>query len=213
MRIVFLGAPGSGKGTQAKLMVETFGIPQISTGDLLRAAVKAKSELGLKAQAAMQAGELVSDDIVLGMIKERIQQPDASKGYILDGFPRNVSQAHSLDTLLSELNQPLDNAILIDVPEEALLQRLLGRLTCASCGSVCNRFTSPPKVENVCDNCGGELQHRSDDNEDTIRNRLTVYQEQTAPWIELYKKQGIFESIDGQKDINVIGAQLTELLT
>ena len=162
MRIVLLGAPGSGKGTQAQKLITEYGMPQISTGDLLRAA---GSELGKKAKAAMDAGQLVSDDIVLGMIKERLQEDDVKKGFILDGFPRNLSQAASLDALLAETKQPLQGALLIDVDFSVLMQRLTGRLSCSDCGAVFNRFLSPPKVENTCDNCQNELFHRADDNE------------------------------------------------
>ncbi len=212
MRIVLLGAPGSGKGTQAKLIVEKYGIPQISTGDLLRAAVAAGTELGKRAKAAMDAGELVSDDIVLGMIRERLAEPDTEKGFILDGFPRNLSQAEALDTLLDELGKPLQAAILIDVPFDSLLKRLTGRLTCEQCGAVYNIYTNPPKQEGVCDKCGGKLIHRADDNEETIRNRLQVYQQQTEPLIDYYEKQGKLHRIDGEGDIQAIFQAVSAVL-
>ncbi len=212
MRIVLLGAPGSGKGTQAKLIVEKYGIPQISTGDLLRAAVAAGTELGKRAKAAMDAGELVSDDIVLGMIRERLAEPDTEKGFILDGFPRNLSQAEALDALLDELGKPLQAAILIDVPFDSLLKRLTGRLTCEKCGAVYNIYTNPPKQEGVCDKCGGKLIHRADDNEETIRNRLQVYQEQTEPLIDYYEKQGKLHRIDGEGDIQAIFQAVSAVL-
>ncbi len=211
MRLVLLGAPGSGKGTQAQKLVERYQIPQISTGDLLRAAVKSGSELGKKAKAAMDAGALVTDDIVLGMIKERLNEPDTKNGFILDGFPRNIAQAEALDKLLDELQQPLDTALLIDVPFDLLLQRLTGRLTCGKCGAVYNKFTSPPKVEGVCDVCGGELIHRADDNEETITKRLKVYEEQTAPLIEYFRDGRLLE-VNGVGDVDEIYNTIVEKL-
>ncbi|MGV6857487.1 MAG: adenylate kinase [bacterium] len=203
MRLVLLGAPGSGKGTQAQKLVDRYEIPQISTGDLLRAAVKSGSELGKKAKAAMDTGALVTDDIVLGMIKERLNEPDTKNGFILDGFPRNMAQAEALDALLQEVEQPLDTALLIDVPLDLLLKRLTGRLTCSQCGAVFNKFTSPPKVEGVCDVCGGELIHRADDNEETISKRLKVYEEQTAPLIEYYRDGRLLE-VNGDGEVETI---------
>ncbi len=212
MRIVLLGAPGSGKGTQAKLIVEKYGIPQISTGDLLRAAVAAGTELGKRAKAAMEAGELVSDDIVLGMIRERLAEPDTEKGFILDGFPRNLAQAEALDRLLDELGKPLQAALLIDVPFDALLKRLTGRLTCEKCGAVYNIYTNPPKQDGICDKCGGKLIHRADDNEETIRNRLQVYEQQTAPLIDYYERQGKLHRIDGEGEIDAIFQAVSAVL-
>ncbi|HQT42665.1 MAG TPA: adenylate kinase [Halothiobacillus sp.] len=204
MRIVLLGAPGSGKGTQAKKLVDHYGVVQISTGDLLRAAVSAGSELGKAAKAAMDAGHLVSDDIVLGMIKERINQPDTQRGYILDGFPRNLAQAAALDSLLNSLNQSLEAAILLDVPFEDLLHRLTGRQTCASCGALFNLYTHPSAVSGVCDVCGGELTQRADDNEATVSHRLKVFEEQTTPLIAFYDGQGKLTRIDGTRPIDEI---------
>ena len=213
MRLVLLGAPGSGKGTQAKQLIERYNIPQISTGDLLRAAVGAGTELGLKAKAAMDAGELVSDEIVLGMIADRLKEADAQNGFILDGFPRNTSQAESLDSLLNELNKPLDTALLIDVEFDSLMKRLTGRLTCGKCGAIFNRYTNPPKQEGVCDKCGSDdLVHRADDNEETVGNRLKVYQEQTEPLIAYYKSQGKLKSVSGEGEIAEIFAKITEVL-
>ena len=204
MRIVLLGAPGSGKGTQAQKLITEYGIPQVSTGDLLRAAVSAGSELGKKAKSAMDSGQLVSDDIVLGMIKERLQEDDAQKGFILDGYPRNLSQAASLDALLAETNQPLQGALLIDVDFEVLMQRLTGRLSCKNCGAVFNRFTSPPKVENTCDKCQNELFHRADDNEEIIGKRLKTYEDETSPLVNYFKDKGILLSVQGVGDIDDI---------
>lgn len=204
MRIVLLGAPGSGKGTQAKLLVEKYKIPQISTGDLLRAAVTAGTELGKKAKAAMDSGALVSDETVLGMIQERLAQPDARTGFILDGFPRNIPQAQALDALLARLGQPLQLSLLIDVDQEVLMKRLTGRRTCGSCGQMYNVYFSAPQVNGRCDKCGGELQQRSDDNEGTIRHRLQVYDAQTAPLIAYYKAQGKLRTVRGVGSIGDI---------
>jgi len=212
MRIVLLGAPGSGKGTQAKKLIDTYGIVQISTGDLLRAAVAAETKLGRAAKEAMDNGQLVSDEIVLGMIRERLGQPDTQKGYILDGFPRNLAQAEALDTLLAELDQALEIAIYLEVPFDNLMKRLTGRLTCSSCGACFNRYTHPPKQEGVCDVCGGELIHRSDDNEETVGKRLKVFESQTAPLVEFYEAQSKLHRIDGTRDIDAITADFRTLL-
>ena len=198
MRIVLLGAPGSGKGTQAQRLTDIYNIPQISTGDLLRAAVAAGTELGKQAKITMDAGGLVSDEIVLGMIRERLQQPDTTHGFILDGFPRNLTQAASLDKLLAEVDQPLQAGLLIDVDFDILLKRLTGRLSCKDCSTVYNRYFSPPTQEGVCDKCGGtNLYHRADDNEETIGNRLKVYEENTAPLINYYADQGLLKRVNG----------------
>lgn len=204
MRIVLLGAPGSGKGTQAKLMVEKYKVPQISTGDLLRAAVAADTPLGRQAKAAMDTGQLVSDDLVLAMIRERLAQPDAARGFILDGFPRNIPQAVALDAMLENLSKPLQLALLIDVDFDVLMQRLTGRRTCESCGQVYNVYTSPSKLEDRCDKCGGNLRHRADDNEEIIGNRLRVYEAQTAPLIEYYRNQDKLRTVQGVGEIEDI---------
>ena len=208
MRTVLLGAPGSGKGTQGVVLSKKFNIPQISTGDLLRAAVKAGSELGKKAKSAMDAGALVSDDIVIGLIRERLSEDDAQNGYILDGFPRNIPQAEALDRMLEELGQPLQGMVLLDVPFEELMQRLTGRRTCKDCGAIYNIHLSPPKTEDHCDRCGGELFQREDDNEETIGNRLKVYEEQTAPLIGYYQEQSKLHTIPGTGDIDNITNQV-----
>jgi adenylate kinase len=212
MRIVLLGAPGSGKGTQAKLLTEQYKVPQISTGDLLRAAVKSGTQLGLQAKAAMDAGRLVSDDLVLAMIRERLSQPDARNGFILDGFPRNLAQAQTLDTMLERLSQPLDLALLIDVDLDILMQRMTGRRTCESCGQTYNVYSSPSKLEDRCDKCGGNLRHRADDNEETIGNRLRVYEAQTAPLIEYYRAQGRLRSVQGVGEIPHIFAAIKQVV-
>ncbi len=212
MRIVLLGAPGSGKGTQAKLLAEKFTIPQISTGDLLRAAVAAGSPLGLQAKASMDSGQLVSDTIVLGMIEERLAKSDSQKGFILDGFPRNIPQAEALDVLLEKLHKPLDSGLLIDVDFEILLQRLTGRRTCESCGQMYNVYTSPSRLDERCDKCGGNLRHRADDNEETIGNRLRVYEAQTAPVVAYYRHQGKLRAVQGIGDIPDIFAAIQKAL-
>jgi len=204
MRLVLLGAPGSGKGTQAKLLVDKLNIPQISTGDLLRAAVEAQTPLGRQAKTIMDAGQLVPNDIVLGMIRERLSSPDALNGFILDGFPRNVEQAQALDELLSGLFMPIQKSVLIDVDFDILMQRLTGRLTCEDCGEVFNIFTNPPALDEECDKCGGKLHHRSDDNEETIGKRLRVYETQTKPVGEFYKSQGKLSIVEGKGDIKDI---------
>lgn len=212
MRIVLIGAPGGGKGTQAKLLIEKYGIPQLSTGDLLREAVAAGTELGKRAKAAMDAGQLVSDDIVLGMIKERLSKPDAKNGFILDGFPRNISQAEALDMLLHGMGKPLQTALLIDVAFDILMQRLTGRRTCSSCGQMYNVHTNPPRMEGVCDKCGGTVTQRSDDNEATISNRLRVYEAQTAPLVDFYRGQGKLRSVKGMGEIKSIFASIVQIL-
>lgn len=212
MRIVLLGAPGSGKGTQSKLLVEKYKIPQMSTGDLLRAEVAAGTELGKKAKAAMDSGQLVTDDVVLGMIQSRLSKPDARGGFILDGFPRNIPQAQSLDAMLARLAQPLQLALLVDVDNEVLLKRLTGRRTCGSCGAIYNIYFSAPKASGKCDKCGGALQHRSDDNEDTVGKRLKVYQAQTAPLVSYYKAQGKLRTVKGVGGINDIFKNVTDII-
>lgn len=212
MRIVLLGAPGSGKGTQAKLLIERYNVPQISTGDLLRAAVVAQTPLGRQAKTIMDAGQLVPNDIVLGMIRERLLNPDTKNGFILDGFPRNVEQAEALDDLLDGMNKPLEKAILIDVDFDILMQRLTGRLTCNGCGAVYNMYTNPPAMDDQCDDCGDSLHHRSDDNEETIGKRLRVYETQTQPVVDYYASQNIMNSVEGKGDIQDIFNEIVRAL-
>jgi adenylate kinase len=212
MRIVLLGAPGSGKGTQAKLLVEKYKIPQMSTGDLLRAEVAAGTDLGKRAKAAMDAGQLVTDEVVLGMIQARLAKPDAKSGFILDGFPRNIPQAQSLDAMLARLGQPLQLALLVDVDTDVLLKRLTGRRTCGSCGAIYNIYFSAPKTANKCDKCGAALQHRSDDNEQTVGNRLKVYQQQTAPLVNYYKAQGKLRTVRGVGAVSAIFKNVTDII-
>jgi len=208
MRIVMLGAPGSGKGTQAQRIQKDHGLPQVSTGDLLRRAVADKTPLGQKAKKAMDLGELVSDEIVLGMIKERIAQPDAKGGFVLDGFPRNTSQANSLDALLAELELKLDRAVLMDVDFEILMKRLTGRRTCSTTGAVLNIYFSSPAELEACRTAGGELVQRDDDNEATIRNRLQVYERQTAPLVDYYTKKGLLEAVNATGDVDAVYSRL-----
>lgn len=212
MRLVLLGAPGSGKGTQAKLLVDTLNIPQISTGDLLRAAVEAQTPLGRQAKTIMDAGQLVPNDLVLGMIRERLSNPDAKKGFILDGFPRNIEQAKELDELLSGLAMPIHKSVLIDVDFDILMQRLTGRLTCEECSEVFNSFTNPPVLDGECNKCGGKLHHRSDDNEDTIGKRLRVYETQTQPVVDYYKNQNKLSTIQGTGEIKDIFSAMQSAL-
>jgi len=197
MRIVLLGAPGSGKGTQAKLLEDKYQLPQISTGDMLREAVAAVTPLGRQAKVAMDAGQLVSDEIVLGIIHERLTRPDTRNGFILDGFPRNLQQAEALDALLTGLGRPLHLALLVSVDVDALIQRLVGRRTCLSCGQLYNVFYAPPHMDGRCDACGGKLRHRGDDNEETIGNRLRVYEAQTLPVVDYYKAQEKLRTVQG----------------
>lgn len=204
MRLVLLGAPGAGKGTQAKMLIEKYGIPQISTGDILRKAVADGTPLGKAAKAVMDRGELVPDKVVLDLVEERLKQDDCKKGYILDGFPRNTAQAETLDKMLQGLGMPLDSALSVDVPKDDLLKRLTGRRTCKNCQQMFNIYFSPPKKDNVCDKCGGELFQRDDDKEETIKKRLDVYEAQTAPLMDYYGKKGILKSIQGVGTIDEI---------
>jgi adenylate kinase len=201
MRIVLLGAPGCGKGTQGQRLSRHYKIPEISTGDLLREAVAAGTALGRAAKAVMDAGQLVSDDIVLGVIRERLARPDARKGFILDGYPRNAVQAEQLDDLLGQLGQPIDLAVLIEVDVDLIMQRLLGRRICLSCGASYNIFYALPKMDDRCDACGGRLKQRADDNEEIIGNRLRTYELQATPVIERYRDQGRLRVVRGVGDI------------
>ncbi len=212
MNIVFLGPPGAGKGTQAKMIAEKYGIPQISTGDMFREHLSKGTELGKKAKEYMDKGALVPDEIVLDMVEERLKQPDCEKGFILDGFPRTVPQAEALDKLLEKLGKKIDYAILIDVPDEELVKRLTGRRTCKKCGMMYHVMFKPPKEEGKCDVCGGELYQRADDNEETVRNRLKVYHEQTEPIIAYYEKKGVLHRIDGMGSIEEIFNRIVQLL-
>jgi adenylate kinase len=212
MRIVLLGAPGSGKGTQAKLLTEKFKIPQIATGDILREEVTARTRLGNRAKAAMDAGELVSDEVVLGIIQNRLTRPDARGGFVLDGFPRNIPQAQELDAMLARLGKPLQLAVLVDVDREVLAKRLTGRRSCTSCGAIYNIYFSPPRVPGRCDRCSSVLQHRSDDNEEAVRKRLQVYEEQSAPLVAYYKAQGKLRTVRGIGSVNDIFKNICDIV-
>jgi len=210
MRIVLLGAPGSGKGTQSQRLVQRFGIPQISTGDLLRSAVARGTPLGQKAKAVMEAGKLVDDATVLGMIQERLAEPDVANGFILDGFPRNIVQAEALDRMLADLGKPLTAVVQMDVPYAELTRRIAGRRSCQNCGRVFNIYSMPVGAALVCPDCPGNpaLFQRPDDNEATVVERLKVYEAQTRPLVDYYGSKGMLQSIDAQGDVD----QITELL-
>lgn len=212
MRLVLLGAPGAGKGTQAKKLIDKYGIPQISTGDILRKAVADGTPLGKEAKIIMDKGELVTDQIVIGLVKDRLAQDDCKTGYILDGFPRTTPQAEALDSVLADMGSPLDVALSVDVAMSELMQRLTGRRTCAGCQQMYNVHFSAPVKEGVCDKCGGELMQRDDDKEATIKNRLDVYQKSTAPLIDYYGKKGILKSVEGVGSIDDIFNKIVSIL-
>lgn len=212
MRIVLLGAPGSGKGTQAKKLTEDKHVPHISTGDMLREAVAAGTRFGQKAKSIMDAGDLVSDDIMLGIIAERLSQPDAQDGFILDGFPRTKQQASDLEELLDQLGSPLDAALLMDVDFEILMKRLTGRRTCSKSGKLLNVYFSPQEEIDECLKNGAELIQREDDNEETITNRLEVYRENTEPVVEYYRKRDKLVSVDADGPIDEVYGRLLEAL-
>lgn len=213
MRIVLLGAPGSGKGTQAKKLMADRNIPQVSTGDMLREAVAAGTRFGLKAKSIMEAGELVPDEVVLGIISERLAKPDAQDGFILDGFPRTTQQALDLEELLDQMSTPLDAAVLMDVDFDILMKRLTGRRTCSLTGKLLNVYFSPQEELDACTEAGGELVQREDDNEETIANRLEVYRENTEPLIDFYRKRGKLKTIDAEGDIDAVYERLTAALS
>ncbi len=206
MKIILLGPPGAGKGTIAKALMEHDGSVQISTGDILRAAVAAGTELGKQAEAAMKAGDLVSDELIMGIMGERLQQEDCQRGYLLDGFPRTLPQARALKALLAELDETLDCALELDIPREVIIDRLTTRRTCSNCGEIYNVKTRPPKVDGVCDVCGGPVVQRDDETEEAIENRLKVYQQQTAPLIDFYRDEGLLVSVPSSDFDQVMAA-------
>lgn len=206
MNIVLLGAPGAGKGTQAAKLVAEFGTPHISTGDMLRAAVKAGTPLGKKAQSYMNAGELVPDEVIIGLVTERLSEPDTQKGFILDGFPRTSAQAVALDAELSRLNRPLDAALLVDVKFDVIIKRLTSRRMCKECGFIGTDALSS------CPKCGGEMYQRSDDNEQTVRNRLEVYERSTAPLIDYYRGSDLLITVDGDRNVELVYNDIKQLL-
>ena len=214
MNLILLGGPGAGKGTQAKKLIDQYQIPQISTGDILRAAVKEGTEMGKKAKEYMDAGKLVPDEVVIGIIKDRLAQPDCKKGFILDGFPRTVPQAEALDKVLNGLGTKIDHVVSIDVDEEELVTRLTGRRTCknADCGQMYHINFSPPQKEGVCDKCGAELYQRDDDNEATVRSRLATYNQATKPLIDYYTAKGLVRPIAGVGGIDEIFTKICGIL-
>lgn len=212
MNLILLGPPGAGKGTQAKMLVEKYGIPQISTGDILRANLKAKTDLGLEAKKYMDAGKLVPDDVVIGIAANRLKEDDCRKGYMLDGFPRTVAQAEALTKILASDGSGIDAVISIDVPNEELIARLTGRRTCRQCGQGYHIMFDPPEKEGVCDKCSGELYQRDDDNETTVGSRLEVYANETQPLIDYYKDKGLLRPVDGVGKIQEIFGRVVGIL-
>jgi len=213
MKLILLGPPGAGKGTQAKRIEEARGLVQLSTGDMLRAAVAAETEIGLKAKAVMEAGQLVSDDIVVAIISDRLEEDDVKGGFILDGFPRTVAQAQALDERLAEKGVKLDAVVEMRVDDEALVERIVGRYTCANCGKGYHDTFEKPKQDGVCDKCGStEFKRRADDNEETVRSRLAAYHKQTAPLLPYYADKGVLRTVDGMADIDDVTRQISEVL-
>ncbi len=210
MNIIFLGAPGSGKGTQAKIVSTLLSIPQVSTGDILREAVKNQTEQGKLAKSFMDAGKLVPDEVVIGIIRERLAESDCAKGYILDGFPRNVAQAEALEKMLSTMSKKIDRVLNLDVPDDILKVRLVGRRVCRKCGASFHVEFNKPKVDGVCDYDGGELYQRSDDNEASVATRLETYHTQTKPLLDFYGKENILVTINGNQDISKVQADLVK---
>ncbi|PID15999.1 adenylate kinase [Sporosarcina sp. P34] len=212
MNIVLMGLPGAGKGTQADKIVEKYGIPHISTGDMFRAAIKDGTELGVKAKSFMDQGALVPDEVTIGIVRERLSKTDCDNGFLLDGFPRTVPQAEALDALLKDLGKSIEYVLDIEVDTEELVARLSGRRICKVCGTSYHLIFNPPKVEDVCDKDGGELYQRADDNPDTVMNRLEVNMNQTAPLLDFYGEKGVLTKINGQQDINLVFKDLDEIL-
>lgn len=212
MRIIMLGAPGAGKGTQAKKIAEKYDIPHISTGDIFRANIKNGTELGKKAKTYMDQGLLVPDELTCDLVVDRIQQPDAKNGYVLDGFPRTIPQAEALDKALAEFGDKIDYAIDVNVPDENIVKRMGGRRACVGCGATYHLVYAPTKTEGICDVCGKELILRDDDKPETVQKRLNVYHEQTQPLIDYYTKAGILKTVDGTVDINDVFAAIVEIL-
>ena len=212
MKIIMLGAPGAGKGTQAKKLSEKYGIPHISTGDIFRANIKNNTELGQKAKGYMDAGQLVPDELVVDLVVDRIKEKDCFKGFILDGFPRTIPQAESLDKALQAIGEKMDYAIDVEVPDENIVKRMGGRRACFGCGATYHVEFNAPKVEDVCDTCGGELVLRDDDKPETVQKRLSVYHAQTQPLIDYYKKANVLVEVDGTQDINVVFQDIVKIL-
>ena len=211
MKIILLGPPGAGKGTIAKALMEVDGSVQISTGDILRAAIAAGTDLGKQVEAAMAAGDLVTDDLIMGIMEERLQQEDCQQGFLLDGFPRTIPQAVALKSLLARLGEKLDCALELDIPREVIIDRLTTRRTCSNCGAIYNVKYKPPRVEGICDVCGGEVVQRDDETIEAIENRLQVYNEQTAPLVEFYRNEGLLVSVP-TSELEAVMAAIRERL-
>ncbi|WP_437790388.1 adenylate kinase [Macrococcoides caseolyticum] len=212
MNIILMGLPGAGKGTQASEIIKKYPIPHISTGDMFRAAIKNNTELGQKAKSFMDNGELVPDEVTIGIVRERLLEEDAKRGFLLDGFPRTVEQAVALNDILAEADRKIEAVVNIDVQEEELMNRLTGRRICETCGTTYHLVFNPPKVEGICDIDGGKLYQRADDNPETVRNRLDVNIKQTKPLVDFYTEQGVLFNIDGSKDIKEVTAEVEAVL-
>lgn len=212
MRLILLGPPGAGKGTQAANIVDKYKIPHISTGDIFRKNIKEGTELGRKAKEFIDGGQLVPDSLTIALVEDRLKQDDATDGFLLDGFPRNIAQAEALDTVLENMGQKLSNVINIAVDPSILVERAVGRRICKNCGATYHVVFNPPKVEGVCDKCSGELYQRSDDNEETVGSRIKVYSDETAPLIDYYTDKGVIINVDGQKDINLVFEDIASAL-
>lgn len=212
MKIIMLGAPGAGKGTQAKKIAAKYGIPHVSTGDIFRSNIKEGTELGRKAKSYMDAGNLVPDEITIGMLLERIHQADCENGYVLDGFPRTIPQAQSLTEALKERGEAIDFAVNVDVPDENIINRMSGRRACLSCGATYHIVYNAPKKEGICDACGQELVLRDDDRPETVKNRLDVYHRQTQPLIDYYKAEGVLAQVDGTQDMEAVFQDIVKVL-
>lgn len=212
MNIILMGLPGAGKGTQASEIVKKFPIPHISTGDMFRKAIKDETDLGKEAKSYMDRGELVPDEVTVGIVKERISEDDAKKGFLLDGFPRTIDQAESFSQIMSELDREIDAVINIEVPEEELMNRLTGRRICEKCGTTYHLVFNPPKVDGICDIDGGKLYQREDDNPETVSNRLSVNVKQSKPILEYYNNKGVLKNIDGSKDIDEVTNDVIDIL-
>lgn len=213
MNLVLMGLPGAGKGTQAEKIVEKYEIPHISTGDMFRAAMKEGTELGLKAKSYMDNGELVPDEVTIGIVRERLSKGDCKKGFLLDGFPRTVAQAEALESIMNDLGKKIDYVIYIDVNKDLLMERLTGRRICKNCGSTYHLIFNPPKSPGKCDRCGGELYQRADDNAETVQNRLDVNLKQTKPLIDFYSEKGYLKKIDGTQEIQKVFEDIDRLLS